>query len=576
MTINTSLYTLDAQGVSLQGGVLGAGLPELNNIITDTSLKIHCKKVYIPTVISAFGNNSFTLPVVFGRDKCVLYVNGLGYFLDKDFTLLGSKITWINGSVSIDPLIDEVVCWGPANNYTAQAIEFGNIDVYSQLDEADGDFSNKPTIQLNNETDRYPFDVLSIFLFIDRKSYIPVTNYEYDEISKKIVYEIIGGITTSNEVSYVYFNKVETSPYLLGEGLYRTLLNVTSDNQSSIAVQAIPRKDIISSTNLFRFDDLGNADKRYTYYDDFIIQYPSVHTLNNLNTILEQDDVLDVSFIKDALAPASIGIRTIHLDHDTDILGEASLPLGKKYTYQLPSGPNFNINKAIVYFNGINEHQRVYDNYSNIETGTPARKPRTELTQTTMAYYSQPEAIDSLVPAESGDKFTIMIFEDVASISNIKIEYFKRDGAGLINGGPFTSVTLSQTPRGNKLIQFYNGEATFKQFNDIGITGNVINSFPYAPSGIDDLVYLYFTSDAYASLWKFDVIDTSSGDIANMIPMTVSRRIANLSASLLFVGGVLYPINTYEIVPGSGNKQIRTLSGTPVIPQNSKCILLHI
>lgn len=135
------------------------------------------------------------------------------------------------------------------------------------------------------------------------------------------------------------------------------------------------------------------------------------------------------------------------------------------------------------------------------------------------------------------DQFEWCGFKDIQGATNTKT--YKR-----LDSNDFTLPNDAVAE--NKIIYFYNGQALFNDAftgipNDgFEINTNTVSLTAFAPETDDVVVLFYFSNQAYADEWEFQLVDTVDigGSLwANNGLLNLTRPARSLSSVWLFVDG---------------------------------------
>lgn len=569
MPINNLTFTIDNNGITLQGSLNGSTRPDisplLNNLNEDNRLIVHSKEIYIPGNINRLTNPSMVLPLSFGENKFIIDINGEIYFPKYDFENdynSNNIIKWLNER-SINP-IDKVNVWGAGNSYTSQGITFEVIDLKNSSVFTDG---AQPKIKLNfgGSLDLNPYNQNSIYLVINRKIYKPGIDFTYSESNKEITWLIKNSvpIIASETLCFAfYYNNKNTAPFKLGQRLSRNVYTVEEDGQEDFEIASPPKSSLNSGSNLF-YDE-----KRYSYSNDYYIQSPKLYIQNNgkLKNNLTTNHYLDLSYFKDGNAYSPIIIISQELTAGT---GTDSVDSNVYLTSMVPANQISPTNKKVlVFFRGAFAFGESYDN-GNIGTLYSGTLPEYTRDNNYIKWKSNRILNHEIVPTSS-DWFDIVSFSDSLSLNHLNIEYFKRTNLGN------DSFTLQKEVKQGKAILFYNGEPTYLPANDFEVNQadkKIIESLPYSrptSSRFDDIAVLYVSNDAYGNILHFDY-KLNSQVAPSGSEHVFDNPISNKEGTILFVGPRRLRFSDYELVQNNPN----ALKINVDISANTKIMLVH-
>ena len=593
--INGVLIFLDSSGIIETGYAAGTNDPGLDTTSGSTTLKIHAVKLYVPVGSTVPAGSRLLMPVAFGYNKLILYVDGKAYFPEVDFTVEGNVIRWGVGQVTITD-VSNVIAFGPANRYTAQAF---TLEVPVMANPLIFDSATQ-TIRPNPPGEgTKPYNQDSIYLFLDGESYLPNIDFTYDFGNNVITWinqSIV--LTVNSDIKLAYYNRVVTSPFILGDVLYRILVTADQDHQASFTIAAVPKTTLLNSSNIFYN---GN---RYTNLTDYTVSFFN-YNINSFNPSLLIPDtgslysdlltngIVDISYFRDNLVNnLLVVLNQILVATGTSLFDPINLQ---------PATVLIDPIKTLVFLNGLYAYGQTYDNISDITnvTLTPPTDPRIVAVEAQYILNTSNNSVVSLtwnsddtsrtpsLVIETDDVLQLTAFADELSVASINIEYFQRDSN---TSSPV--FTLLSNIKQDKVIVFYNGEALFQEFDQF-TTGGILNAnelqinYPTEVPEIqtDEIAIMYIKDDSYSVLWKFDVIyddNTVNAEIdaGSSTHLVLEYPLNDPNLSMLFVNGVRIPNNRYEIVTGSQGLEIAligdVLPGFPLIPAASKVIMIYV
>lgn len=566
--INGINISIDREAIRLSGTLLGSTQPRIESLSTDNRLRLHSKVMQVSQTISASGNNKFYMPISFGDNKCIISVDGVYFFPDVDYKIDGSEVEWLNPGFSISTDA-QVIVWGPANSYTAQALEIYKFNQVSEFFDTGDGFLQARNMVNNN---RFPYNELSTFLVVNGLPYSPTLDYEYSEPDNVPTFTWVGGegiLDESSQCFAFWFNKITTTPYVLGDKLMRLILTAGSNNQEQFFISAIPDKNM-APASILTYDTV-----RYAYNHDFFLRFPYLQIIDDstLMSLIATGGKLDLAYIKDANAFFSIILQymSIHIDSNNTSTVEGN----KVISLPSPTSSPVTNTKELVFLNGILAIGQYYDNGSfdsindsPIFTGPEYTRNQSSITWKVTNRYDEvneeylipiPEPYNP--PGQPDNWYmSFLAFIDSLSQNHLRKDYFQRTNADS------TAVFEIELPnlKGNKFIVFYNGAAMFKDSNDflfVPASDPDPAKIKYFGSGTvegdrlpppepdehwDEIVVLYPTDDAYSGLWFFDK-EVLSGDVGPEESITFDNNIVNVQYSLLFKNSEYIPNHFYYL-----------------------------
>lgn len=533
--INSFIVDISKDGIQGSGGIYGTYSPQLGNLaianLQENRLRINTRRVFLQTTISASGFNYFTIPVTFGFNKAVIYVNGKLYLPNKDYIIQFNTVIWKNLDISLTPS-DEVIVWGPANEYTANAITFEYVNLKDLLVYSGS--GNTINLKANGgDNIFFPYSTESIWLFINGDSYIPGSSYDYDynPATKTLTLHAAAHPVidpNNDEIFMFYCNLLETQPFRLGDALTRFQEDTGSSN---ISLTNPIKSELINSANIFLNKTRANIGENYSF------KFPLLKWDQSSDMPYASGDVMDISYFAD-------------LEFGVNMYNEVIL--GNNFTRNSIGGTvtvsNLPVEdkKGLLFANGILSVGPVYDNVS------PTYKDY-ELSGTTLNWIGEPSIADTVDnDIVNAYKFIWSGFGDIFSKQYIGLKYVQNNTV---------SHTLPNIADLSKVIYFLNGQAKFFQQGELTVTaGNPATvNLVGAPVLTDaHIVLLYFTQFSYANLWKFQAINpiltwTEGSSV------TLDKPAKNLDTTFVFINGVrAIPGVDYDL-SSSGNG-IRNLS----------------
>lgn len=574
MTINGITVGISESGAVVSGYLYGSTANPISTSLLSDTLLLYAKIIQLSNNVTYSGNNTFMLPVTYGLDKVFIFKNGYLMELGNDYLVSGNFVTWLNESVTLTPS-DTIIAFGPANIYTAKAITHQKINMNTKFNSSDTAFSNLPTIKLdipeNEPNTSIPYDINSIYLFINGGLYSPNEHYDFDVDSQKIIWTHSMTLNNLDSVFVFYYNQHPTQPFLLGEKLSRNILQATTNNQTHFSLVTNTNNKLKNTSNLF----LDN--KRYTYNKDYTLYYPFMYTISTgiLQPNITNGSKIDLSYFKTDLLIDSVSLNHQYFYQSGDFIPTTTSNLTRMVL--LPTTDIIN-SKTMLFFRGILGINRWYTNITtDIETqyGIPAEWYRDSTTNQIYWNGAARNPSTPLNPSDSlGDFITWTAFLDSNSKDFIRIEYHQRSSTNI----PGT-ITTASAIKNNKCVVFYNGQALFQEYGQFTITGTnslVINEYSAPPSGFtDEVVVWYFSDSSYANLWRIQALNITT-NIGELMPITFPIKISSIESSLLFYNGVRIDNRHYEFVPSTDNKQIRFKSGSGInVVSGSKLTIVH-
>ncbi len=295
MAVNGLIIDISPLGITVGGAPFGATRPNLGLLLTEKSgdLRIYVRQAIITTPVSASGHNTFTSPVSFGSDICIISINGVTYIPSVDYKINGHTVTWKDTNKTIHPE-DEVVLFGPANDYTANAFTIEVLDMQNELVFNDGDQTIRLTA--NGLGDNFfPFKEDAIYIVKNGSTYAPGTSFTYDPLTSLITWSDTTDLTVDDLVFVYYYNLYPTSPFRLGEALIRFQQPVTVVDDlppNSFNLGSTVSEILANASNVF-LNTLREVD-----LENYQLIYPSIVWRNGV-LALKDGDELDVSFFRD-------------------------------------------------------------------------------------------------------------------------------------------------------------------------------------------------------------------------------------------------------------------------------------
>lgn len=573
--INGLLMTIDERGIIFQGSTSGASGPSIDDISNDTGIKIYAKKAFINSTVSAAGNNKFTFPISFGKNICIIFVNGIQYTPGIDYTIEGNNVIWLNPSISIVDS-DIVVGFGPANSYTANGFTTEIIDLTDSIrhnfNVGNQTFELNP-YPTNPEADALPFNQASIYLFLNGNLYVPGIDFTFNG-NNEITWLNGNALDGTETLFSWYYNDRDMEPFKLGSVLFRVFADIDSNNQESITIAAAPRSSLSESFNLF-YDKI-----RYTRNKDYSVLFPILTTLSageggSLQTELTAGSNIDISYFRDFFVSGGVNLYSEFVN-----AGVIADPIDNSlYDTNLSAvGDPVNPVKVMVWYgsgiSGLYSFIAGYDNINNISSASvpdiyAGLGPQVIQGSSKITWDSDSRS-PAIVPV-AGDNFIYSAFLDDLSKSNVKIEYHQRNNAS----GPDT-FTMDNDIKQGKVIVFYNGEALFKEFSHFSLSGTkAISGITYSRppgSSIDEIAFMYFSDESYAGLWFFDKVEPDSA-VTPGNPLNIGNPINSLNNTMLFIDGLRIAPSEYSLVPAGSGYQF-TLS-TITVDSSSKIMMVH-
>ncbi len=250
MSINGLSYSIDNNGITLQGTLFGSTRPDLspllNDLPNDTRLILHAKPIFISEQINANTNPNLLLPIQFGDNKYLLSINGDLFAPEMDFDGRANNLIWKNQR-TIQPT-DEVVAWGAGNAYTGNNITIEPIDLKDVTVYTPG---VSPIIKLKKSV---PYDVNSIYFVIDSKAYSPGIDFAFNIATNSLTW--LKQSTIPIDVDFTkafafYYNTSPLQPFSLGQVLQRIITTVETNNQAEFNIAALPKTNLNTGSNLF-------------------------------------------------------------------------------------------------------------------------------------------------------------------------------------------------------------------------------------------------------------------------------------------------------------------------------------
>lgn len=561
--INSSVYAIENYGIVLSGAIQGSNSPVFPNSVTENILRIHSRELYLGAPVSALGNSTFYMPIAFGDNKAVLYHEGKAYVCGRDFVLKANKFQWLNTEVTLSPG-DAISIWGPANSYTANAIEFYLPDLTQTLTEEDEDYADKSTIQIvtaEDDNNRLPYDQPCLFTFLEGSNLFPDTNFTWDSETNKVVFNQ-DTVTLSSNVFMVYLNKVSTLPYKLGDLFYRTRIPSEEASPDYLNLVAKPKASLIKGSQIFLEGDQYILNKDYTF------RYPKLYfpDSGSLNSAIEEGSALDISYFRELFSQDNVSLvsivktltsdPTIHVDGYYPILLESY-----GYTYYKPT--------TLFFYSGLYGYGIQYHSRSDTTSGSPVAgvEPEYDIfsTEGQPEIRIYPEARVPFIHPQSGDTLEFISFVDATSKENVIIEYFIVDEDS-------TEIELTHSPAQGKAIMFWGSVAQFSEFGDFALSGSTITDFPETleTGETREVAVMYFLSTQYASLWKFDEV-TASANIPAGDTITLQYPVSDPYKTFIFLQGVKIERNKFAVV--GPNNRIR-LVGVDV-QAGEKLMVIH-
>ena len=580
MSINGIVVNIDPFGVTVQGTLAGTTRPFIDVITIDNNLRLYAKKIFLPGIIDITGTDLFEMPVAFGKGMCFLFVNGVCYKLGLDYTIEGNRVKWLNPGISLYPA-DDIIAWGPANDYTAAAIGFEVFDLTNNSVYTSGSGTVKLKPRLVSE--QYPKGEQTIYLFKNGELLTPGISFDftYNSSTKEITSGLLVNLVPSaNYVFAFYVNSVATLPFSLGDTFYRT--NLTYSGSLSLNLTANPEKLLVNAANVF-YDR-----KRYIQNEDFSIRFPILNVLpgESLNDDLINGTTLDVSYFKNNFIP-----DTISSWNEERTSGFGGVIADTVVTTYTPTSFIPTLSKQFLFFNGLLTVGKNFDRIEGSTSGdlvfgsfpsgvglTPGHQREWERIGANVTFYTRaryPLPGDALIPTvytgplAGIDNLLYTAFTDASTISGISTEYFYRKTTR-----NSTSVQLSTPIRQKKFIQFYNGLAYFPQHfgGEIQILnpGSGDNQLNYDLSlpaldgtdplkPFDDIIVWSWVEDSFASLWQFEKIVLTSNitfDGSSGATIETLFAISSLGNSFVFYNGLRVEPSKMTLDP-LNNKKIR-------------------
>lgn len=574
--INGVQISIDNKGITLRGTLLGSTRPKIEDVESDNSLMLHSRSIYVAENISANGNNRFAMPVSFGMDKAIISVDGVVYYPNIDYVIKGNLVQWTSVTSTITPS-SQVIAWGPANKYTAQAIEFLNVDMLSTLQYLDTGTQKYLLLDQFLESEKLPYSEKCIFLYINGSLYSPQVDFEFDVVNKRIRWLNYNNniLDIDSEVFICYINNVQTVPFKLGSKVVRNSLTVTSDHQPYFSIAAIPSDGFKSGSMLF-YNTL-----QYPFDLEYRLNFPQLQIRNNtvLRDVIETGGKIDLFYIKDV----DVFYNILLFNQDIIIL---NTPSNDGSIYQIPLNqpgmlPLANT-KDFVFFRGLLATGKYFDNgtFENInnESLSGYVKPMYERSVSNIIWYSEARdpVIAPTVDVDNPHFFSYSGFLDSLSQNHSKKIYIQRDQTQT-NAANFL-INLPDL-QGNNLTVFYNGEALFSQFGQFDINNkNLINFYIDAPvDGVHEIIVWYPINDAYSGIWFYDAIENHPGAVPGD-ELNFAEEISNISNSFLYINGVRIPPAHYRLHPNDKTKIIlrSDVIGVENIPSGANIMLVHL
>jgi hypothetical protein len=550
--INGFIIDVSEDGITGSGPILGTTRPNHGDLLLGFSTRtgqqviIYVRRAYIKVPVSSSGNNKFLVPVVYGEDEFVLFVNGLAYGLGLDFLVDGNEVTWLNPNVTIKP-DDEVIAWGPGNDHTALGItyevlsadpdSFRFIEKPGAIEEEPTSWSHFILNAGNQGTTFFPAEQKSIFLYINGKSYFPGVDFVWNPEQPTNIYWHPGAdklqLQPTDRVHAMYFNNYETQPFRLADALERFEHVPTEINPEEQVIRSLanpPKPELLFSntTNLngVRYifkEDYNMTNRNWTWLN------PELPGGGNLEFVY--GDFIDIWYFKDT----SFG---------TDFFSEFFLGSHFIDSEAIVNERPLAQTKGLLFLSGFLQIPQVADN-GLISTYDY------EVSGFNITWISNDP------PVGPNDQLVWSGFKDEFSGDLVQI-YYENDVT--------TATALGTVGDTTKVIGFLNGQAQFTQ----GITGDSLSagltvseggSAQFDIAGVtitseDVGMFLFFKDKSYADGWQFDVITGPWDDYSDIL----SKRPTGVTTTMVFVNGQRQTPGTDYTITADRPQQLKNVN----------------
>lgn len=580
MGINGIVVDISPYGITISGTPLGGTRPNIGDIGDPLSLlRIHARKIDIVSPVSASGSSIFISPVVMGGNKAVIWIDEEAFFIGEDFLLDGNKIKWINASYSIAPG-QEIVIFGPANDYTEKAFTFEVPDMEDTF--IFDSLNQKIRLRANGRgLDHMPYNIKSIYLIVDGKTYIPNVDFTYNAPTGEITWINVVPLSSLNKVRVMYYNLSPTYPFRLGDALIRFTENIGPGPTTSIPIVASVSPILANASNI-----LLNTDRKRDLFDyKFNSGGLSISWISPDTTLVNTDKV-DISYFRDLLN--LFGFFT------EIITGPAFSVNAGNYETTVSNFP-VEASKGLLFHNGLLCVGPTYDAVNGNLATTAADVP-TQYSFSGSTLIWDPDARTPVLHINqydaTEDVFVWNGFTDRQSRDYIRTEYFK--GTAL---GPTKTLSIVSNDLENvdalKTIVWYNQVAYFKEFGEIDVTGTKLATITLqAPSGYttpdsdDDIVVMFFTNSSYADFWKFQPLQKAGAYTlfpplmtywGNTQSVALPIPVSDPDRTMLFIDGVKANPDQYQLDPTGSiltNLTMGNIDG-PTSSTPSNIMLVH-
>jgi len=585
MGINGIVVDISPYGITISGTPLGGTRPNIGDIGDPLSLlRIHARKIDITTPVSASGSNVFISPVVMGGNKGIIWIDEEAFFVGEDFLLDGNKIKWLNQSYSIAPG-QEILLFGPANDYTEKAFTF---EVPDMEDTFIFDSLNQ-TIKLRANgrgLDHMPYNIKSIYLIVDGKTYIPNTDFTYNAPTGTITWINANTLSSLNKVRVMYYNLFPTYPFRLGDALVRFTEAIGPGPTTSIPIVASVSPILANASNI-----LLNTDRKRDLFDyKFNSGGLSISWISPDTTLANLDKV-DISYFRDLLNLFGFFTEILNgTQFSTNLAGDYETVV-TNFPVETPKG--------LLFHNGLLCVGPLYDAVNGSLATTAADIP-TQYSFSGNTLIWDPDARVPSVNLNQSDPdedvFVWNGFTDRQSRDYIRMEYFK--GTSLPSGPVKTLSILSndlENVDAMKTIVWYNQVAYFKEFGEIDVSGTKLATITLlgptgytAPDSTDDIMVMFFTNESYADFWKFQGIQKAGvGSYTLLSPLltfwgnnqsvALPVPVSDIDRTMLFIDGVKADPRQYQLDPTGSILTNLTLGNVdgPASATPSNIMLVH-
>lgn len=521
--LNSFLVDISKEGIKGSGGLFGTFSPQIGEVQSqqaNNNPSISIRKIQVPQTVSALTNPDFIIPISFGSDKVIIWVNKKLFIIDEDYRVAGTKVTWLNTEISITTS-DEVVLWGPSNAFSANLITFERYNL------KDSSVYNASELTLKSglvDPGLFPFSQDASFLFLNGDCLRTVNDYTYDSVTKKYILTNALNPLTDRVFSF-YCNLKPSGDYRLGESLVRLK---KTDGNLNVSLTSPVNSELKEESHVF------HNGGRAVYAKNYAIRYPLLKWDNTQNINYTGGDTLDISYFSDMRFSIDVFSDGYVSTANTNLI---NLAIEKRLGFH--------------YVNGVLSHPPVSDNELAV-----AGKDY-DISGQVLSWVGSPPINPSYQVVYEG-------FTDL----------YAKQYTGIRTGSDTTqSFQLPDIADTSKIIAWKEGIANFIQHGDFTIN-SLVNpkTLNFVDQDVDDkVVIMYFKQTSYSDLWKFEPVTTSGALPINTV-VTLNQSAKKINTCWVFLNGVKQkPITSFVLE--DQNRKVKFLRS---IPANSKIMFVYI